>query len=420
MGLTGPSGPLNREEWPVGDAVDGGALAEIIPAPEGDSAMSTADLPAPDWPDVHRPPADLPADPHGDEAGPTCPLSLSVAPIAGLLNGELTDDPVYDGFELQWFDDPVHGTGMLAFLSRRVDRRVDYYRQPTLRLEQSSYQIGGGTGAWVEADFEVARLQVAEDGVDAAVRFTDVDGRPVEIIVNDRDGAPRRPAGLLAPVGADIQQPAALLLVWMPRFDLVRATGTKPVIRIGGRDVATGRLPGAWLHRRHLIKYAAPLCAVEVNRGHDGPLSMPGPPQRVERAADGSGIVALTTEQGEHRARMVLEPGFPDVDGLADGAVATGVWHVHIDDARVTGGRWHARRRGDEVDLGLDVVERWRPGPLPPLMRVVTTVVPVFRRWPTSYRWRAVVRLAAPPSMCSGWQRMPSGGGRSYRRATGS
>src|SRR5215213_6236435 len=143
--------------------------------------------------------------------GPLCPLSLTVRPIARLLNFELSDDPTYDGLELQWFDDDVHGTGMLAFLSRRSDRRVDYYPQRGLRLDPAGYEIGGGTGAWVETDFEVARLEIAEDGVDAELRFTDVDGRAVDVRVDDRDGRRRRRGQLLAPVSAGIDRPKALL-----------------------------------------------------------------------------------------------------------------------------------------------------------------------------------------------------------------
>src|SRR5215207_6230342 len=204
---------------------------------------------------------DLPTD-----AGPLCPLSLTVSPIARFLNFELSDDPTYDGLELQWFDDDIHGRGLLAFLSRRADRRVDYYLERGLRLDPAGYQIGGGIGSWSETDFEVARLEIAADGVDAEVRFTDVDGRSIDVRVDDRDGRPRRRAELLAPVSAGIDRPTALLLVWMGGFDLVRVTSTPPSIRIDGREASTGRLPGARLHGRRLIKYAAPVCAVEVNR----------------------------------------------------------------------------------------------------------------------------------------------------------
>ena len=114
----------------------------------------------------------MPDPPHvtdmaGRDVGTLYPLSLTLDPLARFLNVELADDPIYDGLELQWFDDEAHGTGMLAFLSRRVDRRVGYYPQPGLRVDRAAYEIGGGTGSWTETEFEAARLEVAEDGVDA-------------------------------------------------------------------------------------------------------------------------------------------------------------------------------------------------------------------------------------------------------------
>ena len=110
-----------------------------------------------------------PAPPAATAPSVRCPFSLTVEPIARMLNLELADHPVYDGLELQWFDDDVHGTGMLAFLSRRAGRAVDYYAQPGLRLDPAGYRIGGGTRSWNETEFAVARLEVADDGVDAHV-----------------------------------------------------------------------------------------------------------------------------------------------------------------------------------------------------------------------------------------------------------
>jgi hypothetical protein len=352
-------------------------------------------------------------------AGRLCPLSLTVNPVAAMLNFELADHPVYDGGELQWFDDDVNGTGMLAFLSRRDDRRVDYYAQRGLHLDRAGYHVGAGTGCWREISFDVARLEVAGDGVEAEVGFPDVDGRLIEIRINDRDGRPRRRAGLLAPVGAGIDSPTSLLLVWMPRFDLVRVTGVPPVIRIDGRDAAIGRLPGRRLHRRHLIKYAAPLVAVELNRTQDAAAHPGGGHQRADLSPEGR-LTALTAEQAGHRVLLALTPGFPDVGVLGDGQAEDGRWHVEVDGVRLTGGTWQVARSTAAVDVRMDVDEPWRPGPLPWLMRVVTTVVPVFRRWPTTYRWRCGIHLDETPVMTSGWERIASDTGRSYRRATGS
>src|SRR5690606_8903906 len=122
----------------------------------------------------------------------------------------------------------------LAFLSRRADRLVDYYVDPGLDLDRSTYQIGGGTGRWVETRFDVARLEVRDRGVVADVGFTDADGSRVPLAGDDRGRRRRRPADLLAPVSSAIDQPTSLLLVYLPGFDLVRRQGDVPRITIGG------------------------------------------------------------------------------------------------------------------------------------------------------------------------------------------
>lgn len=356
-------------------------------------------------------------EPEEREAGPqlpdapVAPITLRIDRLAALLNAELADDPVYDGVELQWFDDDVHGTGMLAFLSRREDRTVDYYLQPGLRLDRRGYEIGGGTRSWNVTPFDVARLAVADDGVDAEVRFTDVDGRLIELRVDDRDGVPRRRARLLAPVSAGIRRPTSLLLVWMNAFDLVRVTATQPSVHVDGRAAALGQLPGARMHRRHLIKYAASVAVVELN-----------PDSADQPIGDGvtigtSGTVTAVCDN--HTAQVRLAPS-PDLRTMADGELTEGRWHVTIDGARITGGRWSAVRDHDQVHVDLDGLERWRPGPLPWLMRLVTTVVPVFRRWPTTYTWRGTARIGGTPSVTGRWHRTGGHDGDSYRRATGS
>ena len=155
------------------------------------------------------------------------PPLLRADGFAAMLNFEIADHPVYDDLELQWFDDAAHGTGMRAFLGRRGSRVVDYYAQRGLRLDPADYQIGAGTGAWVETDIADARLEISDDGVHAAALFTDLDGRRIEVRIDDRDGRRRRRGGLLAPVSAAIERPSSLLLVWLPTCDLSARAGTR-------------------------------------------------------------------------------------------------------------------------------------------------------------------------------------------------
>lgn len=356
-----------------------------------------------------------------------CPVRIEVGSIAALLNAELVEHPVYDGIEVQRFDDAVHGQGLLVFLSRRESRLVDYYAEPGLRLDRSSYALGGGTGRWLPLHAEDARLEVGEFGVDAEVRFTDVDGRRIELRVDDRLAGRRRPGALLAPVGADIDRPASLLLVHLRGFDLVRRVPPDPVIRIDGELVATGRLPGARLHRRHLIKYAAPLTTVMVAPTRDGVLAtLDEQDGDVQLSADGRSVTRLRGWQDRSWAELSFEPPFPSLTDLSEARPRSGRWAVVIDGAPTTGGTWRALRRGRRVGLQMEVTEPWEPqAGMPLLLRIVTRVIPTFRRWPTTYRWVAEVELdGSEPVMAarisSRWERTASGLGERYRRTTGS
>jgi hypothetical protein len=222
-------------------------------------------------------------------------------------------------------------------------------------------QAGGELGAWVEADIDPARFDISEDGVDVDVRLAD----------------------------------------------------------LAGRAITTGRLPGAWLHRRRLVKYTADPTVVVVNRAHDSPVSTVGTQALggVEVTADANGITGLRAGSGRHTANLVLEPALPDLATLTSGG--RGVWRLGVDDdPAVVGGIWTAQRRGDRVDLVLDVTRGWRPKGLPPLMAAVTRVAPVFRRWPTTYRWTATVTLGDQPTLRSRWERKGDRRDQSYRRLT--
>ena len=142
---------------------------------------------------------------------PLMPFSLQIEVLDRMLNLEIADDPIYQGLEIQAFDDPNHGRGITVFLSRRADSKTDVHYQAGLNLDPKTYAIGSGLGTWVECEFEVARLAISAEGVDAEVEFTDVDGREIEVIV-----------------------------------DLLHRTGDTPVIRIEGRQASAGRLPAGY------------------------------------------------------------------------------------------------------------------------------------------------------------------------------
>jgi len=163
-----------------------------------------------------------------------------------MLNFEIADHPLYSGLEIQGFDDELHGQGMLVFLQRRESKKNDVYYESGLNLNPKLYAIGGGLGVWTECNFDTVKLDISEEkGVDAEVRFTDIDGRDIEVRVGDTTPLSERhmDAGFLAPMGAAIMEPQSLPLVWMSQFDLLRRSGPEPVIRIDGQQTTPGHLP---------------------------------------------------------------------------------------------------------------------------------------------------------------------------------
>lgn len=332
-----------------------------------------------------------------------CPLTLTIAAPVRMLNLELPSHPVYDAAELVWFDDAERGTGMLAFLTRRPDRVVDHYVQPGLRLTPEDFHLGGGSRSWNVTDIDPARLEIGPDGVVAAASFVDVDGRRIELAIDDRDGRRRRRSSLLAPVSADIEVPQSLLVIWMPTFDLVRVTDPPATIRIDGEPVETHRIPLERLHRQRIIKYTSDLLAVEVNR--EGTRELGTGPGEAVLTPDGRAIRAVVAGRDGHRARLLLWPPLPDLTTLRDGELVTGRWGLQVDEARLVAGPWSARRSADRVELDLDTDTPWQPRGLPWLLWTLTRVVPAFRRWPTTYRWRATVDLTGPLTVTGRWER---------------
>lgn len=341
------------------------------------------------------------------------PFTLHVDLLDRMLNFELADDPTYSGIEVQGLDDPTHGTGLAVLLMRREDGRVDVHFEPGLRLDPAGYEIGGGLREWRPTGFDAARFEVTPDGVDLHVAFADVDGRPIELRIADR-ARRRRTAAFLAPMGAEIAKPHSLPLVWMGSFDLLRRGGPDPLISIDGRRSSPGRLPAESLLRRRLIKVATDLCVVWVNESGERPTAVAG-----ESVLGPEGLEAITASSGGHDVVLGFDPPYP-AGSSRSGVATAGDWRLAIDGAPVVGGAWRAEPVADGVEVTVEVTRGWAPTGLPALMAVVTRVVPVFRRWPTTYRWSGTTTSGEDGGVDGRWERTDTEVASSYRSMTGS
>ena len=371
------------------------------------------------------------------------PFHLDVDPMERLLLVNFEEDPdrIYLGFEPQAFDDEVHGEGLLV-LGWRLDGRVDVFHSPGLRLSEATYGIaGGGLHAMAERPFEEARFHLGPRGADVDLAFDDLEGRRVHLRILERDTRPRRPIGLLAPMGEAATDPPALPLVFLHGFDFVRQAGSEIRIEIDGRRHAPDRLPvpmdGA---RVTFVRYSPDPFIVTWNPAREGPLApLRLRPSDTEEApegtfmAEGDGvryelllngghpeIRSMHRARGVHAVQVAFAPAFPNLWALGEGVRVEGRFRIaaHASTGAVTG-RWEVAREGGTVRMEAVPDGGWIPRETKPVVRLMYRMVPTFREWPRSYRWEGTVETAAgalgtgnPPSrpelhLRSAWVRIP-------------
>jgi hypothetical protein len=105
----------------------------------------------------------------------------------------------------------------------------------------------------------------------------------------------------------------------------------------------------------------------------------------------------LRRAHGEHEVRIDFMPPFPDLVGLADGVQVSGSFVVHADPSLGTvAGDYRVDRAGDGVTVRLVPSDGWTPNERLLSVRLMYTLVPLFRGWPTTYLWTAVIDVADP------------------------
>ncbi|MBI3772545.1 MAG: hypothetical protein HY272_07580 [Gammaproteobacteria bacterium] len=339
------------------------------------------------------------------------PIRVGIDRMERLLVASFKGDPEFEGFEPQVFDDAVNGKGMRV-LRYRKDGRVDVYWQPGVHVDRSTFVVGTGIGDFAEVTIEPARFEITERGVDLHMAFTDARGHQIELRIRE-DAPGKRGFPLLAPVGADIEKPLQLFLVYMPDIDLVRRAGSLVEARIGDRALHPATLP-ILLHGRRVwfIRYVARPVIGTLNPPMSRPwvveLPVPGSAEVDEMSivADAEGnVTRIGAGQEPRQVEVDFLPSFPNLLDLPAGGSASGRWSIRIAGIPITAGSYHVSREGDRVAVELDVTEHWKPSDLPLSMEIFTRVVRTFRTWPTTYRWRGVIELGAAPTMSGVWER---------------
>jgi len=369
---------------------------------------------------MHRENNDIYGEPSRDEL--YSPFNLKINPMERLFLIGFDKDPdeVYTGLEPQWFDDPVYGTGLRVIAWRR-DGFVDVYQQPGLPLDRNFGVAGKGLADILQRPMVNARFTISTTGVDVSFAFEDKLGRNIEVEITEKSKKSTKPFTLLAPVGSSSVSPSSLPVFFLHDFYFVRRAHTEVKICIDGcyhkADTFPLPLDGS---RVYFMRYSGDACLADWCVAQEGALvPLVGEGQtRVDSANVIYDLVAsgghkeigrMTASWKQHRMLVEFTPPFPEITCLRDHVVVDGRFAIASDESagQVTG-TYRVSRCGDKVEVQVHPSGGWNPRPTTLFLKMLFTMSKIFRNWPKTYQWTAVVQLngGKAPSLESRWTRI--------------
>jgi len=355
------------------------------------------------------------------------PFRLDIDPMERLLlvNFEKDPDAVYVSFEPQVFNDTINGQGYMVIGWRR-DGRVDIFHQPGLKLNPANYDITGkGLANMVERELPGAMYQVNDAGVQAHYEFQDSHDRTVIININEQNPRQRKPFGLLAPLGATAESPSALPVVLLHDFYFVRRQHTAIEISIDGKrhqpDVFPIPIDGA---RMYLTRYSPKPVIARLNPAFDGELASLQAAAGTAEVLAGDCVLVLDWTGGTPAIKRVIrlngtspielsfDEAFPDIKTLGNHAGHAGSFEIagHPSTGRIRG-RYTVDKMDGQIKITMIPTQGWQPRLTKVSLFFFYTMVGVFKKWPTTYKWTALIQEPQPPrsqaySMRSQWERI--------------
>ena len=331
------------------------------------------------------------------------PFYIAIQPMERLLLINIENDPdsLYIGFEPQIFDDEITGTGMLV-IAWRVDGKVDVYHQPTLKPDPAGYDITGqGLENMVVRELQDAFFEVNETGAHMAASFKDIEGRLIELNLEERSTRTRKPFGLLAPMGMAAENPSSMPMVLLHDFYFVRKNDTDLSVKIDGRIHKPDNLPlPIDFSRMTFSRYSPDPLIAKLNPSHNGVLTAIPSNEELSFQYDDhkfelvmnrniAEIQRIKRNQKQHSISLAFNPAFPNLNAFA-GDSTSGQFEITGDPS--TGyirGEYKVIRSNDRITIEMIPSDGWIPNDSKLSLRFLYSVQPMFKQWPTTYRWKA-------------------------------
>jgi hypothetical protein len=343
------------------------------------------------------------------------PLVLQLSSLRGLLLIDLADDPIYRTLEPQLIEG-ADGVG-LTLLAWRHDGQVELYAEEHVQVDGSGYDgLQQGLAGIQRTTFEPARFEITDDGLKLDIGLVAPNGRRFDLHLHEHLKGGRDHFPLLAPVGGSFTAPAFFPFLWLPTISFVPVRSSEVTLRVDGQPRAVSRLPVPIAGRRRLMaRYDldAMVCQLNPSWATDPaqtPAGAAGPLHHEQRElvdVDGQPALAgLHVRRGAHTCTVRLDPPLPDPTTVPPSTRLQGAVQLQADGVTELQGRYELERSSERVTLVVDRIGPWRARQRRPLLWMLFRL-PIFRRWPTTYRWEASLDLTAFPASAwtSRWSR---------------
>ncbi len=351
------------------------------------------------------------------------PFSIEIDPMERLLlvNFEKDPDSIYLGFEPQVFNDDINGEGHLI-IGWRIDSKIDVYYQKSLNPDPLKYSIAGaGLNEMIPVEMEKAFYEVNDFGVQSQYKFRDLIGREVEISITENNHRKRKPFGLLAPMGDAATHPTALPLVLLHDFYFVRKKDTNIKVSINSRnhqpDVLPIRMDG---QKMYFTRYSPKPLIVTINPAHIEELKifLPKSGQRtfekddyiyeLEWTDQKASIKSISVKNDIHLITMNFVPAFPCLKTIPENSSIEGNFIIsgHVSVGKIKG-EYSIKSDKESVRIRVIPSKGWEPNTSKFSTWFLFSFVRVFKKWPGTYQWDAVIHRSSEASwqIKSGWIR---------------
>ncbi len=338
------------------------------------------------------------------------PFSIDIDPMEKLLlvNFEQDPDKIYVGFEPQVFDDSINGTGHLI-IGWRTDKKVDVYHQKSLNIDPSKYNItGNGLHKAIPTEMEIAHFEVNDHGVQAHYKFKDISDRAIEVKIKESSTKKRKPFGILAPMGDATANPKSMPLILLHDFYFVRHKHTESLVSIDGQTHNLDQLPMRvdW-QKMTFARYSTKPLIATLNPEHNGTIeglqAIVGQSKvdknaytyQLEWLDDVPYLKSMTVNNNIYPITMRFDPAFPCANSIADHSIVRGKFKIsgHASVGTIAG-HYKAEANDNKMNIQIVADKGWKPKTTKFSTWFLFTVARIFKKWPTTYQWDAIMTKA--------------------------